>query len=137
MVFLRLKSNEHSNEILFMLHFRYHSSLLPWLSGIKALRRRIPLRLLGSHFHHFAPLTSYIVLDFFWPPIIYVWRPLDNKNKSNVNTYSFFSGCQFKNAIIAVLFFNETSFICHSFIWKGLNFSPQLKKKKIEVSYGR
>ena len=71
-----------------------------------------------------------IVLDFFWPPIIYVWRPLDNKNKSNDNTYSFFSGCQFKNAIIAVLFFNETSFICHSFIWKGLNFSPQLKKKK-------
>ena len=47
----------------------------------------------------------------------------------NFNTYSFFSGCQFKNAIIAVLFFNETSFICHSFIWKGLNFSPQLKKK--------
>ena len=112
-----------------MLHFRYHSSLLPWLSGIKALRRRIPLRLLGSHFHHFTPLTSYIVLDFFWPPIIYVWRPLDNKNKNNFNTYSFFSGCQFKNAIIAVLFFNETSFICHSFIWKGLNFSPQLKKK--------
>ena len=74
-----------------------------------------------------------IVLDFFWPPIIYVWRPLDNKNKSNVNTYSFFSGCQFKNAIIAVLFFNETSFICHSFIWKGLNFSPQLKKKKNRV----
>lgn len=69
------------------------------------------------------------VLDFFWPPIIYVWQPLDNKNKSNFNTYSFFSGCQFKNAIIAVLFFNETSFICHSFIWKGLNFSPQLKKK--------